>query len=160
MNPDELDDLDDAFAIDPHDASHEEMVHAIGCLALTSAEAEASLRAAIGVSYLFDDDAWIVLEGESVAWLIDKMKLACEHRFQGDERILYACSRLKALFEERNRFVHSEMCYSTRGRYVTRSSRRNKPVRVKACTPAEVLGLGDDIRLAARSLVQAVHSAR
>ena len=154
------DDLWDARPLRLENGSHTQLIHAIGRLAISSAGAEALLRAAVYETYLFGDNASIVTEGESTSWLLEKLLFIIEQEFEGCSDAREACSRTKGPFARRNRFIHSELGVTPSGTYVTFMSRRHKELRPSPCTVDEILQLAEALEEACWDVHGAVRRAR
>src|SRR5215213_9160934 len=66
----------DADELDIFDARHEPLAIALGRLMMASGEAEQGIRDVIQLTYVFGDQAYLLLVGESTDWLLEKMRIA------------------------------------------------------------------------------------
>lgn len=162
----EGDDDGDLWTAEPIDSAspdHEELILAVGRLAIASGQAEVYLRGAIYLTGVFGDNVDLLTEGESVNWLISKVRLLAEAKFgeaQGKALVAGPLKRAQVLFEQRNRFIHCEFRITDAGRYVTAVSRRNREWRMLPCSVQEIDEVADKLLVAAADLQAILFTAR
>lgn len=158
------DELWEASPFRPDNPAHKEMVEAIGRLAISSAQAEATLRNAIYSTYMFGDSITLFTEGESPTWLLEKIRVITRDQPNSHEAVVKECAKAKLLFEQRNRFIHSEINVTPGGQYVTFISKRHRELQPRSCSVNEILLLAQallDVSFEIHSMVsyQANHQS-
>jgi hypothetical protein len=116
--------------VDVGDPKHSDLLIALGSLVVSSAKAENDLRFILYEVAGIWEDAFIFIEGESVTYLLDKIRVLAGDPYQLHPRpdckeLQSLCDELKRSFAERNRFIHAAHRVMPNGVYLTERSRRH-----------------------------------